>query len=167
MSKTKSFLDFYLGQSPNENGMTIEQIFTFSEEELEIHHNFIQWLFPMTVPSSVCPEAPLATPEIISAFKENHLLQNQLLRATKVMLAHYGLKLSGDQVLMGDDFPIKKQNISGHNLLRISRILKSLVTLGKRELSHGIFVCLSNLVHVEMPELQSTVDSYWRAASKP
>jgi len=113
MSKTKSFLDFYLGQCPNENGMTVEQIFTFSEEELEAHHNFIQWLFPMTVPSSVCPEAPLATPEIISAFKENYLLQNQLLRATKVTLAHYGLRLSGDQVLITDDFPSKKKNISG------------------------------------------------------
>jgi len=167
MSKTKSFLDFYLGQCPNENGMKIEQIFTFSEEELEIHHNFIQWLFPMTVPSSVCPEALLATPEIISAFKQDRALQNQLLRATKMMLAHYGLRLLEDQVLMGEDFPSKKKNISGHNLLRISRILKSLVTLGQHELSHCIFVCLNNLVHSEMAELQSTVDSYWRAASKP
>jgi len=47
MSKTKSFIDFYLGKFPNENGMTIEQIFTFSEEELGAHHNFIQWLFPV------------------------------------------------------------------------------------------------------------------------
>lgn len=166
MSKTKSFIDFYLGKYPNENGMTIEQIFTFSEEELEAHHNFIQWLFPMAVPSSVCPEAPLATPEVISAFKKDRALQDQLLRASKVMLAHYGLRLSGDQVLMSDDFPSKKKNISGHNLLRISRILKSLVTLGQWELSHCIFVCLNNLAHGEMPELQSTVDSHWKEASK-
>jgi len=53
-----------------------------------------------------------------------------------------------------------------HNLLWISRILKSLVTLGQLELSHCIFVCLNNLALVDMPELQSMVDSHWKAASK-
>lgn len=166
MSKTDDFIDFYLGNRPNENGMTFEEILSFSEKEREIHHNFIQWLFPLEVPSPVCPHAPLVTSEMAQAFKTEYALKENLLRATKMMLSHYGLKLSIDQILPDEDFEKKKKNISGHNLLRVTRILKSLVLLGQRHLSHIIFVCLNNLAHESMPELQETIDKYWRSASQ-
>ncbi|MCB1110767.1 MAG: hypothetical protein KDK64_07265 [Chlamydiia bacterium] len=161
----KHFIDFYLGKAPNQEGVTIEEILAYSDEELERHHNFIQWLFPLTTPSSVNPHVPLVTPKIIAAFKENRALQDQLLRATKVMLHFYGLTFSKDQVLKDKTFQEKKHRIAGHNLLRITRILKSLVLLGQPELSLCLFICLCNIAQDEMPELQSTIDQHWRNAS--
>ncbi|WP_420422515.1 opioid growth factor receptor-related protein [Simkania sp.] len=154
------FLDFYRGKIPNLNGVLFETICHYTEDELELHHNFIQWLFPMTKRSQMTSEPIMLNETIIEAFLEDSHLQNQLVRALDLMLAHYGLKRDKERISKASDFDQKKRHLSGHNLARIDRILNSLRSLGKSSLAKALYDCLATLNLGE--EFAYSLKHYWR-----
>jgi len=154
------FIDFYLGKVPNLSGVTFETILHYSDEELELYHNFIQWLFPMTKPSQMTSEPIRLNTAIIQAFQEDFKLQQQLLRALDLMLAHYGLKREKEKVLTAAHFEQQKQYLSGHNLAWIDRMLNSLMSLGNQKLAKALFQCLSHLSLGE--DFTYSLENYWR-----
>jgi hypothetical protein len=91
----------------------VEEVLTFSDDELERVHDYIQWLFPLPTRSSAQPNAPALTDGEIAAIRADARALDNLSRATERMLRFYGRT---EWWLTWSD----------HNHLRISRILQSL-----------------------------------------
>src|SRR3974390_3260295 len=86
-----TLVEFYLGHAADSEGRMISDIWNYSDEELEYHHDFIQWLFPLEVPSPVNPDAPVLDVQAREEFLRNGELRLRLARSLEVMLSFYGL----------------------------------------------------------------------------
>jgi hypothetical protein len=124
-------VDFYLGRRADHAGRGIEEIWAFDAGALEHHHDFIQWLFPLEVPSPVNPEAPVLDAETMAAFRASAELRGRMVRSLKVMLRFYGfVRRERDGRVMvegGTGFEKKAEHLlrpGKHKHLRITRILR-------------------------------------------
>src|SRR6188474_203925 len=86
---------FYRGNGRDHRGRLLSHIHQYGFDDLERHHDYIQWLFPLPEPSGVNPDAPLLTVQDIATFRSDDSLRKTLLQSFKVMLQFYGLELSG------------------------------------------------------------------------
>jgi hypothetical protein len=165
--KSRAFLAFYRNEEKGKNGFSIDGILRFKESEVEKHHNFIQWIFPTYSQSRFCSYAPTLNREIVQAFKTDGNLRFKQKQALALMLDHYGLQLDlrTDKISMNPSkFAAKKKNffINGsHNLLRISRILSSLTSLGQPKLAVEFYNCLKMLSEGPEPRLKDTLKKHW------
>ena len=105
-------------------------------DRLEMHHGYIQWLFPVFENAGMNFESEPLTKASAKAIRENEDASRRVLKSYKLMLNFYGLQLMDETT--GNVAPdptvyergIDNLNYSGHNWLRISRIITSLGELG-------------------------------------
>ena len=117
MEKTAGPLHAFLaGSGPDSRGRRVADVLAFSDQELERHHDFIQWLFPLPVRSSAQPDAPVLDDRQIAAIREDARAAANLQRGSERMLQFYR---DTDAWLSPAD----------HNHLRITRIIRSLKLL--------------------------------------
>jgi hypothetical protein len=91
-SESDRILAFYLGQQPNPQDRTIEDIWLWNYQKLESVHNYIQWLFPLREKSRFNTSAPTLSDRAMQAFRASEELKNRLVKSLKMMLAFYGLE---------------------------------------------------------------------------
>jgi hypothetical protein len=133
-------LEFYRGAVVHPKGFTLDYVLSWHDSVLESEHHYIQWLFPLTEPSQAARSSPVLVQEEIAEFTSNAELRLKLLRAFQRMLAFYGFSLEipafgggRPKVVPTVDFLIRSGEWltpGNHNYRRITRILKSLATLG-------------------------------------
>lgn len=163
-------LAFYDGTGIDSRGRTIEQVLSFPFATMESSHDYIQWLFPLDVPSGVTPDAPLAGADVQRFFPEDPTRATRLRRAFERMLAFYGLLLvqgETSQVVKSSNFPERATNWltpGNHNFLRLTRILKSLTLLGDGEHAVALLSCLEEIHGEHSAVIGSTTLRYWRGA---
>ncbi|WP_077730025.1 opioid growth factor receptor-related protein [Methylocaldum sp. 14B] len=124
---------FYIGSHPDSRGRLLAEILEQDDYWLEVTHDYIQWLFPNKEKSRVTPGAPTITKEIQEEFLNDEILQQHLKASFNRMLAFYGLVDTGSGIKKSENWERKKSNWfvkDTHNNLRITRILKSLRSLG-------------------------------------
>lgn len=140
-------IDFYRGDGLDGSGRRLAEIWAFSDAELEAHHDFIQWLFPMRAASRFNPSAPTLTDADIHTFRADASLQTNLRRSFEVFLAFLGFRLDSGQVGPASDFEQKADlwRCPNHNWLRTTRVLTSLRTLGLKSESRAFFEALKQL----------------------
>src|SRR5262245_3775127 len=121
---------FYRGSGRDHRGRLLSHILGFSLDELERHHDYIQWLFPLPEPSGANASAPLLTQQDIAAFQYEKLLQDALLRSFELLLHFYGLELDihaeHAEIRPSTHFDDRRRvwlTMGNHNFLRISRML--------------------------------------------
>ena len=139
---------FYRGEGADTRGRTLDDILAWDDGQLEAVHDYIQWLFPLDEPSRFNPHAPLLTPADRLAFRHQPLAAN-LRRALDRMLAFYGLRLDPSDPRLhivrsaawNDRSPYWLQP-GNHNLLRLSRIIRSLALLGQVGLAEALYKAL-------------------------
>lgn len=127
-------LDFYRGTGTDGAGRLIAEVWGFGLEELEYHHDFIQWIFPLEQPSAFNPDAPLLTPSDRATFAASPDLQAGVLRSLDVMLNFYGFAREQSGIVPGATFVDRARHWAtpnNHNHLRLSRIIRSLALLGR------------------------------------
>lgn len=122
-------ISFYLNESTDALGRSIEDMWAMTDEELMHSHDVIQVLFPTTEESAFNPDAPLLTETDIRLFQKNPELQERLLASFHRFLRVFGLNYA-DDVVSGntDTWVFAKLN---HNWLRFTRIMRCLTTLGR------------------------------------
>jgi hypothetical protein len=134
---------FHKGEAADDRGRTLDAILAWDDDRLEAVHDYIQWLFPLDEPSRFNPTAPLLTPADRAAFRQPALAAN-LRRALERMLAFYGLVLQPTmppQVTRSDQWRDRSAvwlYAGNHNLLRLTRIIRSLALLGQPELARAL-----------------------------
>ncbi len=135
------WINFYQHQATDHRGRTLIDIWTMTFDELEKHHDFIQWLFPLPEPSPVNPEAPLLSPDIIAAIHQHFDVQSNLLRSFDTMAAFWGFHRSDDNLLQRSSHFANQSKkwccANDHNQLRITRVLKCLNLTGHLELAQN------------------------------
>lgn len=161
-------LAFYFGGAPDDRGRLLAEITRQDDFWLEMTHDYIQWLFPLEVPSRVTPWAPTADREVREAFLQDELLRRHLKASFLRMLRFYGLAYREGRIAQGPNWHERKGDWfthGTHNDLRITRILKSLALLGLRPLAEDFLVALESL-RVSEPDcgIGEVAYRHWRAA---
>ncbi len=123
----------------------------FNNAALEQHHDYIQWLFPLTEPSSAVPDAPVLSPEEAAAISQSSIGQIVLAGATDRMAAFYR---DTDHWLRAED----------HNHLRITRIIRSLRLLRGDEAAEGFKAWIMARVDVTGAPISARSRGYWLTA---
>ena len=166
-----TLLAFYYGSHPDDQGRLLAEILRQDDLWLEQTHDYIQWLFPLSESSRVVPGAPILDSLTINQFRSDRLLQDHLLASFHRMLGFLGLKFDGAIVSKSENWPDRKGEWFSeptHNLLRITRVLKSLRILGLEKESLAFHNGLSTLIATEpdcaVPE---KTKAFWREAIKP
>ncbi|MBD2043343.1 opioid growth factor receptor-related protein [Microcoleus sp. FACHB-672] len=163
---------FYLGQQPDSEGRTIQEIWSWNYQKLENKHDYIQWLFPLQERSRYNRKAPILNDEIIQEFRTNSILKTHLLKSLKVMLGFYGLQClesesKNIEITQSHNYGERKQewiNPGNHNYLRLTRILTCLKLLGLDNYAKALFDCLEKIYEEESKRIGSETFNYWRNA---
>ncbi|MBA2350727.1 MAG: opioid growth factor receptor-related protein [Burkholderiales bacterium] len=161
-------LAFYSGSHPDDRGRLLADIVRQDDPWLEVTHDYIQWLFPLRETSRVVPSAPVIDREVVAAFRGDDLLQSHLRASFLRMLAFFGLSRRNGAIVKGSNWAERKHNWftqGTHNNLRITRILKSLSTLGLRQDAEDFLACLEELRDSERDcGIDEIAYRYWRFA---
>ncbi len=149
-------IQFYRGAGRDGRGRTLADVLGFDDDELERHHDFIQWLFPLRTRSGANPTAPTLTQYDIDRFLADANLRSQLQRASERMLKFYGLTLCTTPGVLvvqksanWSERSVVWLSLNNHNHLRITRILTSLRELGLPEFGKAFYDALKTIYKSE------------------
>lgn len=164
-------LDFYRGAGVDARGRRLEQIWAWSDADLEAVHDFIQWLFPLPERSAYNPNAPLLSDEEIAAFAADESLRGRLLRSYERFLAFAGLLRRPDgSVADGPNLARREPDVwqgFNHNWLRITRVLRSLTLLGLADEAGAFFAWLRAAYEGRRYPIEASTFRYWSEAVRP
>ena len=138
LEEQSSNLQFYRNEISSEpDGAKVETIhkdWWGDYDRLEVHHGYIQWLFPIREPGMNPMQPPLTLAEAKAIAADPDAVA-RLVRSYELMLDFYGFKLvdkATGAVGRHDGWKARFANLAArfHNNLRITRILKSLGEMG-------------------------------------
>jgi hypothetical protein len=160
----------YYAGGADDCGRTLKEVLTWDSSRLERTHDYIQWLFPLREPSDANPDAPVLSRTDVDAFRHDPHLQAQMIRALHVMLRFYGLELRDDEVPIidrGQGFDSRAAawvTRGNHNFLRLTRILRSLRTVGLDAYAQALFKALAEVHRDQAAVVGSITFEYWQNA---
>lgn len=115
-----SLVSFLRLNSPDNQGRLISDIWEYPLEKLETSHDYIQWLFPLFEISAHHPEAPILTINVAKQIITDEACLSSLSRSLLTMRTFY-------------ENSSHWATPKNHNMLRITRIIKSsALLLGER-----------------------------------
>jgi hypothetical protein len=125
-------LRFFLGERVHLNGKTIHEILNLSGPPMGKTGGIIQWLFPLTRPSTHVPSAPTLSISEIALFKTDPKLRELYLIGVNRFLERFGIAVKGSSGSIEPDFHMLKKWMypSYHAFMPITRILRSMKLLG-------------------------------------
>ena len=158
---------FYSGDV-DDSGRTLDDVWAWSDEELELVHDYIQWIFPTEQRSAVNPSAPLVTSDTARAFDASEDLREALRHSLDRMLAFYGLRrgTTPGTVRIEIDperFAERAANWlrpGNHNHLRLTRMMQSLSALGLSAEARALQRCLVDDIYDGPGRGKITDDTY-------
>ncbi len=112
----QELFNFYTNKGETTEGFTFDEIIAWDNFWWDRSHKFIQWLFPLPEKSIFNPHAPLLDLETIAELERNEEFQNRF----KDALYRYMVFLEEEDWLQTNN----------HNLMRISRVIRSANILG-------------------------------------
>jgi len=142
--KSSDLISFYQGEIPaNANpSYYFSDIIKWTDLQLEKKHDFIQWLFPSTE-GGKNSKAPLLTEQDVKIFKKNKEIRSKVIKATLRMMKFYGYTITpSDQGWQVRKSGRNKYLYSGHNYLRLTRMMIFLNTINMRLLSALLFLMI-------------------------
>jgi hypothetical protein len=162
----------FYGGAPDVEGRTLDEILAWDDQQLEDVHDYIQWLFPTAKASMFNSQAPLLTPGAVAAFGQQPELRTRLLSAFLRMLRFYGFELETRPrpvVRRGPNWSERRGEWltpGNHNLLRITRILDCLASLGLAEHARAFLDALESLDDRDKREIGPRSYQFWREAAR-
>jgi len=118
---SETILGFLRGDTFDYKGRTFDSMLRMTNEQLEKCHDQIQWMFPLHEESKHATTYPILTKETVSLAKQQDAIVLNMTLAKQRMEQFLGI---------GDFDRIERQAEwcwnKNHNLLRITRILRSL-----------------------------------------
>jgi hypothetical protein len=159
---------FYRADRPDTRGRSLDDILAWDDGQLEAVHDYIQWLFPLDEPSRFNPDAPLLTPADRIAFRQPPLGAN-LRRALDRMLRFYGFDIDASgrhpritRSARWHERSPEWLHAGNHNLLRLTRIIRSLALLGQGGLAGALYEALKKECE---GRVSAVTLGYWKEAT--
>jgi hypothetical protein len=148
-------LEFFFSDStPDSKGRRISEILSYNNDSLENIHDYIQWLFPLPEISEFNVTAPILTTDDITAISANHTAISFFNLAIAKMIAFYS------------ETHVWAQE-GNHNLLRITRILRSTtLILGCETAKHILEQVLKRCTELNYCPSVTTMH-FWENATEP
>lgn len=158
-------IEFYALRQPDDQGRWLDRIIGMDDTWWESQHDFIQWLFPNVLPSSVHRTAPVINVETRVMFRGNEELRLNLLLSWMRFLRFLGLRWHESRVIPDDNWEERRGawfTKETHNCLRITRVLLCLRELGMEREAQQFLDGLVELVHTQ-PDcaILPTTLEYW------
>lgn len=170
-NSTSRITSFYLGKNTDDKGRMIDDILSWDDRELELVHDYIQWLFPLKEASAYNASAPVITEEEIDEFVHSDALRSKLRESFIRLLNFYGFECFGEEgnlnVRRSAVFERQASNwltVCNHNFLRITRILKCLSMLGPKDCAVAFMDALEEIYNEHSETIGFETLSYWRDA---
>ena len=142
-------LKFYTNEKPNNRNVYLKEMWSYTNDQLENEHKYIQWMFPTDSKSWFNFSAPTLTTEDIDILKNDERVMNNFKKSIQVIFQFYGFKLmQDDSIIYSTDFEIKAKSwitINNHNYRRISRILRFLTLFEFNKIKRELLVILSEI----------------------
>lgn len=166
----QAILAFLQGRGPDGQGRMLGDVLSFSDEQLEQAHDFIQWLFPSPQASSCHPQAPVASPETFEKLRADPLARKGLNQAFERMLQFYGLQAEPSlqwalvQVPGHDDVSGWLQDPT-HNDLRLSRMMRAMSLCGEQAQADRLWSFLQQHFSSSTDPSRRLALTYWREAA--
>jgi hypothetical protein len=160
---SRIIIDFYRDEIGNTNGNRRQEILGWSDGALEMDHDYIQWLFPSNEASNFNCDAPTLTQEEAAIFQADPELQEKVRESFVRILKFFEFELSEDEHLVvkpKQEVPLWLRAFN-HNMLRATRVIKSLRLLGLHREAAAFFKCLEGF----KIRVSGNTFEYWRAAA--
>ncbi len=142
---------FLSGHGRDGAGRDLETVLAFDDHQLEIRHDYIQWLFPLDTPSSAVPGSPVLKPADITAIRQDATATENLTRARQRMTAFYR---DTDHWLV----------FHNHNHLRITRIITSTGLIATKQAAQAFYDAISARVAQSNNPVSPTSQTFWQDA---
>jgi hypothetical protein len=159
---------FYRGDGTDAQERSLEDILAWDDARLEAIHDYIQWLFPLDEPSRFNRDAPLLTGADRLAFRQPPLNAN-LGRALDRMLAFYGFAIDraaiSPRIFRSERWHERSQewlHAGNHNLLRLTRMIRSLALVGHADLATALYKALRQECE---GRVSAVTIEYWKEAT--
>lgn len=131
---TSALVSFYRNSGPDHAGRMIAEIHGFDFHKLERTHDYIQWLFPLVTRSGFNRAAPILTEDDRALFHHDAVVRDHFRKSLSLMMEFYGFRDTGCSELERTERWLERrdnwQTRDNHNLLRITRILRSSMLCG-------------------------------------
>jgi hypothetical protein len=158
---------FHRGHGTDHVGRLISSIHQFDFRELEWTHNYIQWLFPLATRSNFNAQAPLLTEEDRVGFYRDPVIRRNFRTSLELVWEFYGFRIceTGDLGRTGR-WEERRDNWltpGNHNLLRITRVLRSSMLCGFIEEAR-IFLDAVLIAAADRPGTVGRSEEFWKTA---
>lgn len=145
--------DFFINEGTDHKGRTHADLVNFTDAEFEACHDHIQWMFPLHERSyhAKSDEIPILTEEDIDILLLSHKASEAMRKGFKRFI----------KFLLSSDTWCQNGN---HNLLRITRVIRSLRLFGKDDIAKRMHeqVTLAGKAY----DLDPVTFKYWDDALK-
>jgi hypothetical protein len=167
-------IDFYRDIDPDSEGRMLVEMWGWSDEKLEVCHDYIQWWFPTLTKSMFNEDAPEPDEEDMILFRSDSELKNNLSCSFYRFLVFLGLQCESsesavcDHLIPSPNFDKKRYIWSefNHNHLRITRVLESLRLLGLKVEAELLLNFLESANKLYGTSISTNTLSHWRDTRK-
>lgn len=175
MTEKDAILKFYRGGKKNYYNKTLEEIWSYDDEELETRHDFIQFIFPLKEKSKFAELAPAITNREIEIIRNDPILLNNVLTSFDMMIDFFGLMYEPriDRIIPNPRRfqqraldPIYGWLINTHNFLRITRIIKSLGIFDLKYQGRLFFIAMCDIYKKYSEYIGKETWKFWKEAAK-
>lgn len=144
-------VDFYRGECGNTNGVLLTEIWTWSHGAMEMDHDWVQWVFPSPEQSQLNGDAPTLSKAESTIFCSDPELQDRVRTSLLRMLDFLGFYLAQDDEMVKIERiePTEERpnpqwwlGAFNHNMLRVTRVLKSLRSTGLHRYALALYDAL-------------------------
>ena len=145
-----NFKNFLLGRDPDFKGRMIQDIWNYSDNEIEINHDFIQILFPLNKKSqSSFHGYYLDTDELVQILKDDNLVKQNIIKSSEWFLSF----------LKRHDYWKRGYN---HNQLRITRIIECLRLIVDDKSANDFYTSIISIC--DLTKINKKALFYWENA---
>lgn len=164
---TARVLHFYCDGGTDSSGRTLDDMIAMSDRELEFHHDIIQWMFPLHEASNFNPDCPLVDEKSAAKLRADPNAQTRMREVLDRFVSFLGFKrdesghYESDRKLAANR--ANWQTPHNHNLLRITRVIRSLRLFGLEAESQHFFDAVYESAS-KSGCLNERTAGYWRLA---
>ena len=170
-SQDELVLQFFKGIEDERIPHTVDQVEAFTDDDMEMYHDFIQWIFPSILPSNQHPEAPVISGNFADILAADQCALHNYCRTCRRYLKYLNFECKGDgevRLCAGDDATPEEHDkdfyyLPRHNYLRITRALISLRLTGHEKCSQHLYAALlQSLQYAPLHCVGNITLLYWK-----
>lgn len=159
---------FYNGKISTPEGLFIDDVLAFTQDQFENNHHFIQWLFPIPTASFYNLQSPRLTKKAAKELGRQKEFREKMKESFQFMCKCYELTISynnGDICIKPtSEFTGYWLTPNNHNHLRITRILECLSNIGLIDYAKAFLSCLLYLCNEYPACVTKRTITFWKNA---